>query len=187
MNDNLDGLLSPFLRKQRMGAAAPFIGGRVLDFGCGIGLVCDMVDANKYAGVDIDARVIEIARSRNPNGRFYTLDQMDSLEGEVFDTVVGLAIIEHLPDPLRFLNDARRRLAPGGRLVLTTPNPILDWAHGLGSRIGIFARESHDEHQSLMNRKQLADAGDRTGLRMTTFRRFLFGANQLAVFESGEK
>lgn len=187
MNDNLDGLLSPFLRKQRMDAAAPFIRGRVLDFGCGIGLVCDTVDAARYAGIDIDARVIEIAKSRNPKGRFYTLDQMDRLKGEVFDTIVGLAIIEHLPDPLGFLADARRRLAPGGRLVLTTPNPILDWAHGLGSRIGIFARESHDEHQSLMNRKQLSDAGDRSGFRMITFRRFLFGANQLAVFESSEK
>lgn len=170
-----------------MNAAAPFIEGRVLDFGCGIGLVCDTVDATKYAGVDIDSRVIEIAKSRNPKGRFYTLDQMDRLEGEVFDTIVGLAIIEHLSDPMGFLSDARRRLAPKGKLVLTTPNPILDWAHGLGARVGIFARESHDEHQSLMNRRQLDDAARHSGLHMTTFRRFLFGANQLAVFETSEK
>ena len=187
MNDNLDGFLSPFLRRQRMKAAAPFIRGRVLDFGCGVGLVCDTVDATQYAGVDIDARIIEVARSRNPKGRFYTLERMGHLDGELFDTIVGLAIIEHLADPLGFLSDARKRLAPGGKLVLTTPNPALDWAHGLGSRLGVFARESHDEHQSLMNRKQLSDAGSLSGLSMTAFRRFLFGANQLAVFETSTR
>jgi 2-polyprenyl-3-methyl-5-hydroxy-6-metoxy-1,4-benzoquinol methylase len=181
MSDNLDGYFSPFLRNQRMEAARPHIGGRVLDFGCGIGLVCDWVDEDRYVGVDVDARVLEFAKKRHPKARFLTPDAMDAIAGEKFDTVVGLAVIEHLPNPLGFLKDAAGSLAKGGRIVLTTPNPALDWAHGLGARIGLFARESHDEHQSLMKRGQLTDAAGAAGLVLTDYRRFLFGANQLAV------
>jgi 2-polyprenyl-3-methyl-5-hydroxy-6-metoxy-1,4-benzoquinol methylase len=181
MNDNLDGFFSPYLRSQRMGAAKPYVTGRVLDYGCGIGLVCDWVGEERYVGVDIDPRVLEFAREQRPKGRFITPSQMDSIAGELFDTVVGLAVIEHLPDPRDFLKDAASRLAPKGRIVLTTPNPALDWAHGLGSRIGLFARESHDEHQSLMSRNDLAASADATGLALVDYRRFLLGANQLAV------
>jgi 2-polyprenyl-3-methyl-5-hydroxy-6-metoxy-1,4-benzoquinol methylase len=181
MNDNLDGYLSPFLRKQRMQAAKPYVTGRVLDFGCGIGLVCEWVREEDYVGVDIDERVLEIARKRHTRARFLTPDRMDAIAGETFDTLVGLAIIEHLPDPRSFLSDAASRLAPNGCIVLTTPNPMLDWAHGVGSRIGLFARESHDEHQSLMGRGDLQKAAEAAGLVLTKYRRFLLGANQCAV------
>jgi len=41
-----------------------------------------------------------------------------------FDTVLAGEIVEHLDDPYRFLRDCRALLAPGGRLVLSTPNPL---------------------------------------------------------------
>jgi 2-polyprenyl-3-methyl-5-hydroxy-6-metoxy-1,4-benzoquinol methylase len=92
-------------------------------------------------------------------------------------------VIEHLPDPVGFLIQMAGFLAADGRIVLTTPNPTLDWVHGLGARIGIFAKESHDEHQSLMGRGRLSEAAAAAGMRMSHFRRFLCGANQLAVLE----
>lgn len=181
MSDNLTGYFSPFLRKRRMEAARPYVAGRVLDFGCGIGLVCNWVGEDEYVGVDIDPKVLDFARTLHPKARFLTLDQMGAIAGEKFDTIVGLAVVEHLPDPKAFLLDAASRLAPGGRIVLTTPNPALDWAHGLGGRVGLFARESHEEHQSLMNRRQIAEVADSAGLSLVDFKRFLLGANQLAV------
>lgn len=181
MSDNLTGYFSPFLRKRRMEAARPYVAGRVLDFGCGIGLVCNWVGEDEYVGVDIDPKVLDFARTLHPKARFLTLDQMGAIAGEKFDTIVGLAVVEHLPDPKAFLQDAASRLAPGGRIVLTTPNPALDWAHGLGGRVGLFARESHEEHQSLMNRRQIAEVADSAGLSLVDFKRFLLGANQLAV------
>ncbi len=45
-------------------------------------------------------------------------------DGEKFDTIVAGELIEHLENPGLFLKGCRRRLAPGGRLVLTTPNPF---------------------------------------------------------------
>jgi len=42
---------------------------------------------------------------------------------ERFDTVVAGQVIEHLDDPIRFLSGCYHILNPGGRLVLSTPNP----------------------------------------------------------------
>lgn len=180
--DNLDGVLSPFLRSQRMRAAAPFIHGRVLDYGCGIGLVGELPSVTTYAGVDIDQEILTVAAERLPTGRFLLPHEIpDKLDGEQFDTIVGLALIEHLPYPLDFLKQAKALLAPGGRVVLTTPNPALDWAHGLGAKVGIFAKESHEEHQSLMGRKTILSHATNAGLRLEKYKRFLFLANQLAI------
>lgn len=50
---------------------------------------------------------------------------LDGPLGErTFDSVVAGELIEHLEDPYAFLRGVRRRLAPGGRLVITTPNPV---------------------------------------------------------------
>lgn len=180
--DNLDGLLSPFLRRKRMEAAVPYISGRVLDYGCGIGLVGELPTVTEYVGVDIDKGILSVAQGRIPDGLFLVPEDVESrLAGRQFDTIVGLALIEHLPDPKNFLKQAKSLLAPSGRVVLTTPNPALDWAHGLGGKIGIFAQASHEEHQSLMGRNVMAGHALAAGLRIDLFRRFLLGANQLAL------
>jgi 2-polyprenyl-3-methyl-5-hydroxy-6-metoxy-1,4-benzoquinol methylase len=42
----------------------------------------------------------------------------------LFDVVVAGELIEHLDNPGRFLGNVKRHLRPGGRVVLTTPNPF---------------------------------------------------------------
>lgn len=184
MADNLDGFFSPFLRRQRLQAALPHISGAVLDFGCGIGLLCPHVDVTGYVGVDISGMALAEARRHHPTARFMTPDGIGDLGEQKFDTVAALAVVEHLPDPASFLATMRDLLRPGGKIVLTTPNPALDWIHGLGGQIGLFARESHDEHQSLMDRNGITQAAAAAGLHMIQYRRFLFGANQLAVLSA---
>ncbi len=49
---------------------------------------------------------------------------------DFFDVIVATEIIEHLPDPFLFLNQAHRLLSPGGLLYITTPN-----SRGLSSKI----------------------------------------------------
>jgi|SRR4029453_16160333 2-polyprenyl-3-methyl-5-hydroxy-6-metoxy-1,4-benzoquinol methylase len=177
----LDGMLSPLLRRIRLNAARPYVFGRVLDWGCGNGDLCSFVPQEQYVGVDVDESILRMARAAYPSATFYTLSAFRP--SELFDTVAALAVIEHLPNPSGFLSHMKSLLRPGGRIVLTTPNPALDWVHGVGAKFGIFAKESHAEHQSLMTRPKLADAAEDAGLKMIRFERFLVGANQLAVLQ----
>ena len=185
MGDQINGKLSPYLREQRFRAAEPFLsGGRVLDMGCGIGLLTRYVPADRYLGVDLDQGSIDQARARNPGYRFMTLDEFSRHDpAERFDSIVGLAVIEHVPDPKAWLEEMKRRLAPGGRMVLTTPHPRLEWAHTVGARLGLFSRAASEEHNVLIDHKLMNRFAGDTGLKVARFKRFLYGANQLFILQ----
>jgi 2-polyprenyl-3-methyl-5-hydroxy-6-metoxy-1,4-benzoquinol methylase len=176
-----EGLLSPFLRRKRLQAAQPYLAGRVLDIGCGSGALASLVAAEDYLGVDRDPEVLAVARERFPQHRF-----TDSLPppGQQFDTVVSLAVIEHVEDPSAFLQRAADHLAghADARIVITTPHPRLEWLHDLGASLRLFSRHASEEHESLLDQAALGAHAARARLRLTGYRRFLLGANQLAVF-----
>ena len=185
MPDQINGKLSPLLRNHRFRAAKPFLAtGRILDIGCGIGLLTSDISADRYLGVDLDRGSVEEARQLHPTYRFLTLDEFATHDpAEQFDTIIGLAVIEHVPDPKAWLAEMKRRLAPGGRMVLTTPHPNLEWAHTVGARLGLFSRAASEEHNVLINRKLMARLAADTGLRIQQFKRFLYGANQLFILQ----
>ncbi|HWK65509.1 MAG TPA: class I SAM-dependent methyltransferase [Rhizobiaceae bacterium] len=171
------GLFSPFLRQARMKAAQKWLTGRVLDVGCGSGALAAFIDANRYVGFDRDESCIETARQLFPQHRF--MASFPDAGG--FDTVVALALIEHLPNPLEELRRWAAALEPGGKIVLTTPHKAFRAIHDLGARIGIFSADAADEHEEMFDGGDLAALAQGGGLRLAEYRRFLFGANQLCV------
>jgi SAM-dependent methyltransferase len=105
-------------------------GKRVLDLGCGEGYGADLLasHAAEVVGVDLAPEAIYHARStyRRPNLRFLYGDIYDlQLEDNSFDVVCSLQVIEHLHQPERFMEEARRVLKPGGICVITTPNRLI--------------------------------------------------------------
>ncbi|MBW3660095.1 MAG: class I SAM-dependent methyltransferase [Gemmatimonadetes bacterium] len=73
----------------------------------------------------IDRSVENVARMREADyRRTIVADAMEFALTERFDTIVAGEVIEHLENPGRFLDRARDHLAPGGRIVLTTPYPF---------------------------------------------------------------
>ena len=177
------GMLSYWLVRRRQQAAKPHLEGRVLDFGCGIGTLAEICDPAGYVGVDNDPNKIEIARRDLPNHRFYT----SVPEGERFDTVAALAFIEHVDDPAAYVRRFAGFLEPGGKIVLTTPHPSLEWIHTTGARIGIFSPAAHDEHEDLIDKARMQELLAGTHMRMADYRRFMFGANQLFVLTSAAR
>ena len=175
-----EGILSPFLRKKRFQAAKKYLKGRVLDVGCGSGGLSRFVNADSYHGVEKDEESLAIAKKQHPNIIFSrNIGEIDGF----FDTVVSLAVIEHVPSPSQFLLELSQMLKDeNGRIVVTTPHPSVDWVHGLGASIGLFSKHANDEHEDLLNQETLRQAGDQAGLQMVVYERFLLGANQLAVF-----
>ena len=185
MADQLTGLLSPFLRSRRIAAVEPFLGqGQLLDIGCGTGTLARYVDSIRYLGVDQDAESITIAKDKFPTHRFLTLAEfIQSPNENQFERIVGLAVIEHVEDPQKWLAWLRTLLKPGGQVVLTTPHPSVRQLHEFGGHIGLFSREGAMEHRELINRHRMEQLAETSGFRVQHFRRFLSGCNQLFVLE----
>ena len=185
MADQLTGLLSPFLRSRRIAAVEPFLGqGRLLDIGCGTGTLARHVDSTRYLGVDQDEESIAIARNFFPTHRFLTLAEFIQLPNEnQFERIAGLAVIEHVEDPQKWLAWLRTLLKPGGQVVLTTPHPSIRGLHEFGGHIGVFSREGAMEHRELINRDRMIQLAETSGFRVRHLRRFLSGCNQLFVLE----
>ena len=186
MADQARGLLSPFLRWRRLTAAEPYLRqGRVLDYGCGVGALVRWVEASRYLGVDIDQASIEEARRRHPEHRFIRLDELEeSQAAQRFEVVIGLAVIEHVPDPEGWLADVGRWLSPSGCLVLTTPEPRLQRIHELGARFGLFSKEAAEEHNVMVDPALMARLAAKADLELVVTKRFLWGCNQLFVLRS---
>jgi 2-polyprenyl-3-methyl-5-hydroxy-6-metoxy-1,4-benzoquinol methylase len=174
-----EGLLSPLLRRRRHHAAASYLRGRILDVGCGSGALAALVPADFYVGFDIDRISLLTARNRFPYHRFVNTLPRD----EKFDTIVALAVIEHLQEPGLFLAGLATLLGEGHdvRIVLTTPHPVASEFHRAGAAVGLFSRSANEEHQPLLDRRSLSALSGDAGLDFSEYRRFLFGMNQLCV------
>ncbi|HEY7798450.1 MAG TPA: bifunctional 2-polyprenyl-6-hydroxyphenol methylase/3-demethylubiquinol 3-O-methyltransferase UbiG [Hyphomonadaceae bacterium] len=108
----------------------PLEGLRLLDAGCGGGLVTepmarlgahavgvDAGDANiKAAMVHADAVHVDV------DYRVGTVEGLIAAGEKPFDIVLALEVIEHVADPAQFLDDCAKLLAPGGLLVMATLN-----------------------------------------------------------------
>ena len=110
--------------------------GSLLDIGCFAGSFLSLVSQTRFArqlGVDILHSQVEYARARYGTG-FREFRHLPDLRGlatvqETFDCITAIEIIEHLaPDEAcELLRQIAVRLAPGGRLVMTTPNYTSAW------------------------------------------------------------
>lgn len=177
-----EGILSPFLRHQRFKAVSIYLKGRILEVGCGVGKLATTIPPDCYVGVELDRFSLNSAIKNFPGHRFQE-NLPDSTEK--FDTIIALAVIEHVKNQEQFLADLFKRLKSdnSARIVLTTPHPSMDWVHHFGASVGLFSKHADEEHEKLLDRATLESLANKVGLRLTLYRNFLFGANQLLLFE----
>jgi SAM-dependent methyltransferase len=101
----------------------------VLDAGCGVGFGTVMLaeTARQVLGIDYSGAAVAEARAtyQRPNLEFRQLDVYALPDLSLkFDLITNFQVIEHLPDPARFLTAVRAGLNPDGVLMLTTPNRL---------------------------------------------------------------
>jgi SAM-dependent methyltransferase len=179
-------LLSEHIRVVRLEKARPFILGDVLDLGCGSALVKTRFSEQiaHYVGVERDPRHVESLRKTFPDAEFHVRDlDRDRLGfGPRFDSVVMLALIEHVFNQKHLFGEVVACLKPGGRIIITTPTVIgNDVVHRIGSAFGLFARSAVDDHIAIFNKKRLHILANEFGLRLAAYSKFELACNQLAV------
>jgi 2-polyprenyl-6-hydroxyphenyl methylase / 3-demethylubiquinone-9 3-methyltransferase len=107
-------------------ALRPLTGKTALDVGCGAGLMTEPLArmGGAVTGVDAAAENIAVARD-HAAGQGLAIDyahaDVADLEGQ-FDLVTSMEVIEHVADPAAFVTALAARLAPGGLMILSTPN-----------------------------------------------------------------
>ena len=111
------------------GGSPDSAGLRVLDAGCGSGYgtahLASLGPTLQVVGIDHSEEALAYARAHyaEPNLRFAHGDclALEFPDGE-FDLVVAFEVLEHLSEPTKFLEQARRMLCPSGHLLVSTPN-----------------------------------------------------------------
>ena len=98
-------------------------GARVLEVGCGTGVITQMIGAlpgvAEVVGIDPSEGLVARARDRYPALKFDVGDgQALPYDDQTFDEVVFATTLCHIPDPSVALKEARRVLRPGGSLLV---------------------------------------------------------------------
>jgi len=159
----------------------PLAGKRALDVGCGAGLLCEPLArlGASVTGLDAAPENIEAAKAHAAQSGLeidYRAGSVEDLSGETFDLVTSLEVIEHVTDPAAFVRGLAAALAPGGLLVMSTPNrtmlsrlALVTIAEGTGQ----IPRGTHDWNQFLKP-DELTALIEEAGLEVVETRGFSF-------------
>ena len=130
----------------------PLAGRRALDMGCGAGLLCEPLARLGAAVVGVDAAPENIAAAKvHAEGAGFEIDYraggVEAIAGEAFDLVTSFEVIEHVAEPALFIKGLATALAPGGLMILSTPNRTALSRLAmitLGEGLGQIPRGTHD-------------------------------------------
>lgn len=179
-------VLSARIANTRLKFALPHIKGDVLDIGCQRGQLYEYAgdQMTSYTGIDLNQSVLEQGRKAHPECQFHevNIDTAPLEFSAAFDSIVMLAVIEHVFNLNTLGHSIAKALKPGGSVILTTPTPFgNDIIHAMGARIGLFSKDAADDHIAIFNKKRLEIFAAEFDLTMTTYKQFQLGCNQLAI------
>lgn len=153
---------------------------RILDMGCGNGEMANLLIAQGFdvMGVDASPTGVEVANRKNP-GRFFVHDVSNDklpaeLEDKLFDIVVSTEVIEHLYAPRAYMRLLQKTLeAKRGDVILSTPY------HGYLKNVTLALANKMDQHYTALwdgghikfwSRETLTTLLAEFGFRVTEFR-----------------
>lgn len=118
------------LRLDYVDGRAPVQGRRVLDIGCGGGLLAEGMAARgaRVMGIDLSEGALKVAKLHlKESGRQveYRLLSAEALAAEMpaaFDLVTCMEMLEHVPDPASVIRACATLVRPGGEVVFSTLN-----------------------------------------------------------------
>ena len=153
--------------------ALPLKDKQVLDVGCGAGLLCEPLArlGGQVTGVDASVENIGTASAHAAGAGLdirYMAGELAQLDIGTFDLVTSMEVIEHVADKRQFLQDCAARLAPGGLMILSTPNRTAAsrlLLVGAAEAVGYVPKGTHDWND-FITPEELGDLLGQIGLAM---------------------
>jgi 2-polyprenyl-6-hydroxyphenyl methylase/3-demethylubiquinone-9 3-methyltransferase len=118
------------LRLEWINARAPLAGKRVLDVGCGGGILTESM-ARKGAdvsGIDLSDKALKVADLHSLESGIHVhyekiaVEELAAREPASFDVVTCMEMLEHVPDPASIVRACAALVKPGGQLFFSTLN-----------------------------------------------------------------
>lgn len=183
-----------FLRHKRSLEVSKLSFGTVLDVGCGpADIIHYFPEKNnvKYVGIDINKQQISNLNKQYPSLDFFWVDvDTQNLPLPVltlsFDTVLLIAVIEHLKYPEILLEQLSKIVNCNGKLIITTATPTGEHVHNILALFGLTSLEAIQEHKTSAHAsystQQLSMLVTPFGFKLEGKYKFEFGLNQVIVF-----
>jgi 2-polyprenyl-6-hydroxyphenyl methylase/3-demethylubiquinone-9 3-methyltransferase len=171
-------LLNP-LRARFIGERAALAGRRVLDVGCGGGLLAEaLAEAGaQVTAIDLAPGMIEVARLHAAAGalaidyRLTSAAELAAAQAESFDVVTCMEMLEHVPQPAAMMQSLARLMKPDAALFVSTLNrnlkSFLLAIVGAEYLLKLIPRGTH-EYERLIRPAELARWGRAAGLQLRT-------------------
>lgn len=156
-----DGLITTgIVQNDKINKSDVLKGTKVLEVGCGAGILTEALGKLKaeVVGIDPSEKLITAAKqhldlenSININYICTTVEEHAIENQEKYDAVIASEVLEHVPDKKAFLNECVKCLKPGGSIFVTTFNKTqLAWLTGIIAAeyiLQLIPKETHDWNQ----------------------------------------
>lgn len=121
---------------------------KILDLGCGTGILAQLFKPKNYIGIDIDRTLVAYSKKKYPLYEFYEADSSKFVSNASIDKILVVGVIHHLDKTAqkRTLQKINNYLKKNGVILLIEAiSPINSW-----NIIGKFLR-SHDEGHHILS------------------------------------
>lgn len=163
------------LEEERIEKVLPHVRGRLLDIGAGPNTL--VTRHGDGVGVDV----------HDWSGGVVVVKDSSKLpfEDASFDTITFVACLNHIPNRMETLKEARRLIRPGGSLIITMIGPLIG---GIGHKIWWYSEDKRRGGMEVgelggMTSEQIVRLCEDASFRLRLHKRFQFGLNNLYVFE----
>ena len=144
------------LRLNYIDATAGLAGKRVLDVGCGGGILAESMAAREaeVVGIDLSEKALKVAKLHllesgiKVDYRLIAVEQLSQVSAQHFDVITCMEMLEHVPNPASTVKACAELVKPGGRVFFSTinrnPKAYLFAVIGAEYLLKLLPRGTHD-------------------------------------------